>query len=81
MSRVLEHVVVPKDRVFDELLVSKSPDCAAVLVRGEFKHVSFNLHVDVMVEKTLTTQVSLDQHFQSAHQVLVSHVRHVHREH
>lgn len=36
LCRILKHVLVPENRVFDELLISQGSDCSAVLVCAEF---------------------------------------------
>ena len=45
----------------------------------EFKDVLLDLQVDVVVEKSLSTEISLHEHFKGAHQVRRCHLRHVHR--
>ena len=57
VRHILEHIVVPEDAVFDELLVSEGSHSAAVLVCVELEDLTFDLHVNVVVEETLATEV------------------------
>ncbi len=50
LCRILKHVLVPENRVFNELLISQGSDCSAVLVSTEFEDISFNFHVNVVVK-------------------------------
>ena len=63
VRRVPEHIVFPKDRVLDEVLVGEGPHSAAVLIRTEFEDVPLNLYVDVVVEKAVTAEIPAHQDF------------------
>jgi len=63
MGRVLEHVVVPKDRVLHEVLIGKSTHCPTILIVGEFQHIPLDFEVDVVVEESLTTEIASNQDF------------------
>mmetsp|Transcript_2443 Transcript_2443/g.3370 ORF Transcript_2443/g.3370 Transcript_2443/m.3370 type:complete len:264 (-) Transcript_2443:237-1028(-) len=81
MSRILENVVIPKDRIVDEMLVSESTHRPAVLVSCESEDISFDFEVDVVVEEALATKLALDEHLERPHSVPIRHLGHMHGEH
>ena len=75
---VLKDVIVPEDRVLHKLLVSQSSHRAAVLVDGEFENISLNLHVNVVIEQSLSSHFFLHKYFKSANQVPIAHLGNEH---
>ena len=56
---ILEDIVVPEDRVFHILLVSQSSYCTTILLICEFEDVSLNLHINIVIEETLSSHFFL----------------------
>ena len=69
MRHILEHVVVPEDAVLDELLVSQGSHSAAVLVRAELEDLTFDFHVNVVVEEALPTEIPCNEDLENANKV------------
>lgn len=81
MRHILEHVVVPKDRVLDEQFVSVGSHSSRVQIRLKSQHISLHFHIDVVVEKAISSEVASYEYFKSADELTVTHPWHVHGEH
>ena len=79
VRNVLEDVLVPKDLILNKLLVCQCSHCATIVISTEPEHIPLNLHVDVVVEKTLSAHILLHKHLQSVNKIRICHLRHVQR--
>ena len=73
MINILENVVMPEDRVLDELLVCDSSHYAAVIVNRKLENLLLYPEVDVVMEESFGAKVLVYEHFSRADELIHGH--------